>query len=67
MEMNTVQQSFATSKDYYRSTTMAFNQEGSDGIHEDYFLTEGIYSGESISVNNAFYGDNCDYVYSDWN
>lgn len=67
MEMNTGQQSFATSKDFYRSTTMAFKQEGSDDIHGGYFLTDGIYSSESTTVNNAFYGDNCDYVYSDWN
>lgn len=67
MEMNTGLESFATSKDYYRSTTMALGHEGCDDVHEDYFLTEGIYSGESVSVNSAFYGDNCDYVYSDWN
>lgn len=63
MELNNI----ATSKDFYRSTTKHFLQEGSDEIQEDYFLTEGLSDSGSVSVNSAFYGDNCDYVYSDWN
>lgn len=57
----------STTKDFYRVQRNRLFTEGCNLPDEDYFLTEGIYSGESVSVNNAFYGDSCDYVYSDWN
>lgn len=56
-----------TSKDFYRSTTMALREEGVNDVVDDYYLTDGLSDSESVHVNSAFYGDSCDYVYSDWN
>lgn len=56
-----------TSKDFYRSTTMALREEGCSDVVDDYYLTDGLSDSESVHVNSAFYGDSCDYVYSDWN
>tara|TARA_R110002012_G_scaffold49804_5_gene128924 strand:- start:31473 stop:31682 length:210 start_codon:yes stop_codon:yes gene_type:complete len=56
-----------TSKDFYRSTTMALREEGVSDVVDDYYLTDGLSDSESVHVNSAFYGDSCDYVYSDWN
>lgn len=68
MNYNNIEASnICTSKDFYRTHKTQLREEGCDLISREYFLTDSISNSESIFVNNAFYGDNCDYVYSDWN